>query len=52
MPKIKKKKEEHVTVLPETFKKLQFICDVEKRTYRAEVTKFIDEKYDRLKGKK
>lgn len=48
MPK-KPKKEEHITVLPETFEKLKVICEHDKRTYRAEVTKMIDERYEEIK---
>jgi len=52
MAKVKDKKEEHITVLPETFEKLKFICGKDKRTYRAEVTMMIDKRYDELKGVK
>ena len=47
----KKKEEKHITVLTGTFTKLEQICEHEKRTYRAEVTKFIDEKHAKLFGK-
>lgn len=44
-------KDEHITVTPETFEKLKVICDVDKRTLRAEVTMMIDKRYDEVKGK-
>jgi hypothetical protein len=49
----KKTKEEHITVLPDTFEKLKVICKHDKRTYRAAVTKMIDERHEEIEdGKK
>ena len=52
MAKVRQKKEEHITVLPETFEKLKVVCGLEKRTLRAEVTMLIDKRYEEVTGRK
>jgi len=46
------KKDEHITVTPEVFDKLKAICEKEHRTKRGEITRMIEDKYDKVFGRK